>query len=287
MKIIAIIRAIMTNILAGVAPRLYMNLVNETGRGGDCDEIDDLENYCSHVCDDYKRMMRLACLTEDNLFKDKVILEYGPGDFLGVALLLVSKGAKKIYCVDRFPLAEKNAYTRLYEGMIEKLFSHDKDRKGWNSFLGSKIIYIASKNGLYDLPEKADIILSRAVLEHCNDLDKTFDNMKRNLSSDGVIIHKVDLTSHGTHYKEKLDFLCYPEFLWKIMTCYKGYPNRKRRSFYLELLEKFGFRILYNESRYEFLKNDLNSLRDSLNKKFKYLSEDDLLCSDYFFIAKN
>ena len=36
----------------------------------------------------------------------KAVLEYGPGDILGVALLMKAHGAKRVICVDRFPLAK-------------------------------------------------------------------------------------------------------------------------------------------------------------------------------------
>jgi hypothetical protein len=35
--------------------------------------------------------------------KDKIILEYGPGDFLGTGLIFLLNGAKRVYCIDRFP----------------------------------------------------------------------------------------------------------------------------------------------------------------------------------------
>lgn len=286
MKTFASIKSILTNLLAGLFPKVYMVLVEETGRGGECSSQDELEHYCLEVLNDYLRMLGEVGICDDSFLKDKVILEYGPGDCMGVALLFLLKGARKVCCVDRFPLRDDKKYHDLYNRMVAAHIEPQDDHISWSNTFEHKIFYTASSDGMCILPEKADIIVSRAVLEHCNDLDKTFDNMGSNLKPGGIMIHKVDLTSHGTHYRECLDFLCYSRSQWTLMTCFKGYPNRCRRNVYLELLDKYGYGLLHSESVYGYSPSELSGIRRRLSWEFRNLEKKDLLCSDYFFVAK-
>ncbi len=282
----ASVKAILTNLLAGLFPKAYMMLVEETGRGGDCSTRDELEHYCIEVLNDYLRMLGAAGIWDESFLKDKVILEYGPGDCMGVPLLFLLKGAGRVCCVDRFPLRDDKKYHDLYHRMITGHIEDQADNMSWANSFKNKISYTASADGMCNLSEKADIIVSRAVLEHCNDLDRTFDNMESNLKPGGLMIHKVDLTSHGTHYREHLDFLCYSRSQWTLMTCFKGYPNRCRRNVYLGLLDKYGYELLHSESVYGYSPSELSGIRGRLSWEFHNLAEKDLLCSDYFFVAK-
>jgi hypothetical protein len=262
-------------------------MTRETGRGGDCATDTELEDYCNKVIDDYLRMLKMAKFNCDNFFKNKVIVEYGPGDFLGVSLNFLMLGAKRIYCIDRFPLKDDRQYQKLYNKLLNNNNRlGDTEQNFWQEILGRQIFYIPAKDGVHVLPEQADLIISRAVLEHCNSLKKTFANMDQNLNPHGLMIHKVDLTSHDTHYKTPLDFLCYTNWIWRLMTSRKGYPNRWRRNTYQELLKGHSFNILHEESLFEFSKTEVSSLRPQLAVPFRDLPDEELLCSDYFFVAQ-
>lgn len=285
-KVIVILRGILTNMVAMLVPKVYMKLTQETGRGGDCTEDSELEEYSIKVINDYIRMLEKGRTEDSHFFRNKIIVEYGPGDFLGVPLLLLCHGAKRVYCIDRFPLRDDKTHLNFYHQILLKHAQWRVTGKTWDDIVNKDIIYISAKDGVYSLPEKADIVVSRAVLEHCNDLRKTFMNMHHNLKAHGIMIHKVDLTSHGTHIHMPMDFLCYSQKTWSLMTSHKGYPNRWRRNTYKELLDHYSFKILYGESRYDFSKEELVSIRPFLSKHFRTLPDEDLLCSDYFFIAE-
>ena len=58
------------------------------------------------------------------------------------------------------------------------------------------------------------------------------------------MFHGIDLRSHHMHYKNKLDFLFVNKLMWKLMTCYRGAPNRFGRSDYIEMFDKYNIKIL-------------------------------------------
>jgi hypothetical protein len=283
-KAITILRGIISNIIALVSPKLFIKVTQETGRGGDFNRDDELISYSKDVYNDYLRVLGKVINNPLDQLKDKIILEYGPGDFLGTGLIFLLNGAKRVYCIDRFPLVDKEKYLDVYKKIIQAYDS--SSLKKWNDILGRDIIYISAENGVYQIPEKADFIVSRAVLEHCNDLDSTFKNMNYNLNTNGIMIHKADLTSHGTHRKSPLDFLTYSPIIWSLMTSQKGYPNRWRRNTYRELSNRNSFKIIFEESLYEFSKEELINIKPELASSFRNLVEEELLCSDYFFVAE-
>jgi SAM-dependent methyltransferase len=283
--LIRIVKGIATNLVAGFSPRLFMSLTHETGRGEEATPSDKLVAYCEQVINEYAEMMAMDDINLDQWIRGRTVLEYGPGDFLGVPLILLAKGAKKIFCLDRFPLKDDSKYANLYQNMINVWFEKDFS-KHWHDLLSRDIQYIAAPDGIGALPEKVDLIVSRAVLEHCNNLQETFAHMDQHLKPGGFMIHKVDLTSHSEHYRHEFEFLCYTRCQWKAMTCFKGYPNRFRRNTYLELIRKHRFHLIHSQSVYGFSKTELSRFRHDLFTDFKNLDEKDLLCSDLFFIAQ-
>lgn len=276
----------LTNLAALITPKLYMRVTKETGRGGDCATDTELESYTFKVVEDYLKMLNMAKVSCNNFFKNKVIVEYGPGDFLGVPLILFMLGAKRIYCIDRFPLIDEGKYSNLYKRLMHRYLGDANCTRSWDKIINKNIIYLSGKDGVWSLTEKADLIISRAVLEHCNDLEKTLSNMHENLKTNGIMIHRIDLTSHGTHIKVPLDFLCYSNITWRLMTSQKGWPNRWRRNIYKQLLNQYSFQVLYEESLNGFSEEELASLRPLLARDFRNLPNEELLCSDYFFVAE-
>ncbi len=282
---IVFMKAVLTNMIAGLFPKGYMWLTRETGRGGELSSPSELETYSEMVITDYQNMLEKTGVDFNDWIKEKIVLEYGPGDFLGAPLLFIAKGAKRVCCTDRFPLLNDEKYQSHYDLIIDKHFRSDLDKK-WKDIINKDIMYSSSLDGTIELQDKVDLIISRAVLEHCNDLPKTFESMDRNLKSGGFIVHKVDLTSHSEHYQNEFEFLCYSKLQWRMMTSFKGLPNRFRRNTYLELLDKYNFKLLYSKSVNDFSSDELSRAKDELSDEFRNLDEKDLFCSDFFFIAQ-
>jgi len=222
----------------------------------------------------------------------KKILEYGPGDMPAVALLYYAMGAEKVYCVDRFPLiyfSEFNAAVLNeliaqmaieYQQRAKSCFNHYGDPK--SGLKKDCIEYITNENGLSRLNNEIDIICSRAVLEHVNDLCATFKDMDMAIKPEGVIVHKVDLKSHGMHRINPLDFLTWPDVLWHLMYSKKGVPNRWRLNQYRKVLANTKLKLELIESIEKCNKIDIDEVRPYLAKQFVGLSDDDLSCLSFW-----
>lgn len=285
-RFLAVARGVATNIVAYASPQAFLALTGETGRGRREYDEGQLRTYCRTVFDDYRRMCEAVGKGGEGWLEGKVVLEYGPGDFLGVPILFLGAGARRVYCIDRFPLGDTGRYRSLYREMLRE--SGRGAAEGGDPVRESAggLVYVAASDGIYQPDEEVDLIVSRAVLEHCNELDRTFESMSQSLREGGLMIHKVDFTSHGTHIQENMDFLVYSPTTWRLMTSSKGYPNRHRRDRYRELLEKHGFRIEHEESLYEYTRGEVESIRQRLDKSFRDVPDEDLMCTDYFFVAR-
>jgi len=290
-------RAALTNQVALLFPRLYIQLTKQTGRGSGEESFDDIAEYF-HLC--FREYFERLAIPPDRIpqfLHGKHLIEYGPGDFPGVAILMYAWGAEKIYCVDRFPMmvfSEKNiaALRRL----LDALPPEQKHRAN-HCFVsvGSPesglrqdcIEYVVNGKGLSGLRNAAHLIYSRAVLEHVNDLEASVDDMKAALREGGTMIHKVDLKSHGLHKTNRLDFLTWSDIAWRLMYSAKGVPNRLRVDRYRNALNQADFKIEYMEPVEKALQSEIEEVRADLAKNFRNLSNDDLGWLSFWLIARH
>lgn len=280
-------RAIATNQIAWLAPRQYIRLTGQTGRGAaEAESAEDIAQYFFQCYDAYLDEMRVERSARGLWAAGKTVLEYGPGDVPGVALLMVGHGAEKVFCVDRFPmlrLSPKNV--RVIEYLMERAEQGQRRRmeqcfvrpgnpaSGW---AGGRIEYIVDPRGLSGLSAVADLAISRAVLEHVNDLAATFKDIERALKPGGKSVHLVDLKSHGLHIDERLDFLSWPGWLWRLMYSAKGVPNRVRPDGYRRALGMTRLTIQSIEPTEEVEQAEIAAVRSKLAKEFRYLGDEDL-----------
>ena len=247
-----ITKAIISNQIARLAPGLYLKLTKQTGRGSEEESVEQIASYFHKCFSEYFDLIPGDTGSPENYLRGKYVLEYGPGDVPGVAVLMIAHGAEQVTCVDRFPmlsLSEKNR--KVLNNLIERL-PDEKKKRAASCFRNygdpssgidtDRIKYLIHPRGLSGLMGKADLIISRAVLEHVNDLDETFADMGRALRPDGIAVHLVDLRSHGLHIRNPLDFLTWPENLYSMMYSQKGVPNRLRIDSYRDTVEKQGLR---------------------------------------------
>src|SRR5688572_13542338 len=74
--------------------------------------------YIHQVVADYLRYAGV----DESFVAGKRFLEIGPGDNLGVALVLLAKGAEQVTCFDRFqPLADEQRNNVIYRRLVESL----------------------------------------------------------------------------------------------------------------------------------------------------------------------
>lgn len=280
-------KAILSNQLAKFLPGLYVRLTHQTGRGGGQeDEPKKIADYFNGCFNDYRSFLKLRGGEFTSFLNKKRVLEYGPGDILGVAVLLFANGAEKVHCVDRFPLSNlsrKNIET--YSCLLKMLDKSKRERaqnafkengKPESGFDETKIYYNVTKDGLADEQHQYDLIISRAVLEHVNDLKKTFRNIKHSLRNGGASLHKVDLKSHGLDRYTDFDFLTWPNFVYNLMYSHKGFPNRHRVDTYKKFAQQAGLKIKQLVPTGHIDIEKLTRIYPYLPNEFKKSSLDDL-----------
>ena len=289
-----IIKAITTNQIARLAPSLYIKLTKQTGRGSEEESVEQIASYFNRCFSEYFELIPADSNSKENYLAGKNVLEYGPGDVPAVAVLMIAHGAERVTCVDRFPmlsLSVKN--TKVLYRLINSLPDEKKKRAEScfripgdpsSGFDAGRIMYLVHPRGLSGLKEKADLIISRAVLEHVNDLNETFADMCRALLPDGVAVHQIDLRSHGLHMVNPLDFLTWPEMLYSMMYSQKGVPNRLRIDSYREAVKKNGLKQILMKPVLSADQKDIDEVRPYLAKPFRHISDDDLMCLSFWLV---
>jgi SAM-dependent methyltransferase len=185
------------------------------------------------------------------------ILELGPGDNVGLALLLLAHGAEQVVAVDRFvPLRdlarEREIYVALREtlaGEPRRRFDAAVDLTGPHAAFDPSLLRrieglaIEEADGTLEA-ESFDIVLSIASGEHLEDSDTAFRAMDRLLRPGGRMLHQIDLRDHGlfsAQGKHPLLFLTVPDPIYRAMNSHINGPNRRMVDYYRRTLAALGY----------------------------------------------
>lgn len=290
-----IVHAMLTDQLAHLAPRLYIKLTGQTGRGASRESAQQIADYFKKCFDEYFQTLGVEPGQISHYLAGKRILEYGPGDVPGVALLMIAHGADSVVCVDRFPMVSisttnAEVFSRLMDGLDEEAKARAascflKPGDPASGLCEQRIRYLVRPGGLSGLSNAADLIISRAVLEHVNDLHATFADMHDALSDAGVAIHQVDLKSHGLHRDNPLDFLTWPDYWWSWMYAHKGMPNRWRVNRYRETLSANSLRTTLLKPTVLADQRDIEEVRPYLAGPFRAVSDEDLSWLGFWLVC--
>jgi SAM-dependent methyltransferase len=288
---------VVSNQLARIAPALYVRLTGQTGRGSAAEEAPiDIAGYFRDCVAAYFEHLRVPPADIPAYLDEKVILEYGPGDLPGVAALMVAKGARKVFCVDRFPLVNlspKNARvvadllaacTEPERARLRACLANPDDPAA--GFAPDRIEYLVRPSGLSGLVSAVDLVVSRAVLEHVDDLDATFEDMIRAMRPGATAIHQVDLRSHGLHKSHRLDFLAWSPSLWKWMYSEKGVPNRWRVDTYRRIVASLPVEVLECTPTALASADEVSGIRALLASPFDSVSDADLTWLGFWLIMR-
>jgi SAM-dependent methyltransferase len=184
------------------------------------------------------------------------ILELGPGDNLGVALCLLGEGAARVVCLDRFvtwrdPEQTRRIYSELRKRMspedqarLEGVLTPEGDLAPDQDRL-ALIEGVAVEDAEEVLDASSfDAVISRAVLAHVSDLDRTYAVMDRLLAPGGLMAHKIDLSDTGVFSDSghhPLTFLTISDPLWSLMRRNPGLPNRKLVDYHGRKIAELGY----------------------------------------------
>ncbi len=176
--------------------------------------------------------------------------EVGPGDNSGVALLFRDAGCDQVDLLDRFysrrdPSHELDIYACLasQHNNIKQFIQVEGDGKnvlsGVDRYYGNNASaesFFHSRLGQYD------VIFSRAVLEHVQDVDAAIGCMSDGLRKGGIMMHKIDLRDHGMFSDSwhELKWLAVPSLLWRWLSRHSGAPNRTLFPEYVQIANKCG-----------------------------------------------
>ena len=280
------LRAVITDQVAYLAPQLYMKLTGETGRGAQTQSAQQTADYFASCFFDYFDTMKIEKDDIEPYLLGKNVLEYGPGDIPGVGLLMLAYGAESVTCVDRFPLCAFSSHNvEILQKIMANLPPHMRLRaercfaqrgKITSGFDTRRLRYLVHPYGLSGAHHNADLIISRAVLEHVNDLSATFADMHDALRDGGMAVHEVDLRSHGLHCQNPLDFLTWPQRLWSWMYRHKGYVNRWRVDRYREVIRENSLKVVMMTPLQVIEKTVVEEVRPYLPSPFCDISDEDL-----------
>ncbi len=294
-----VVRAIATNQLARVWPRAYMRLTSETGRGPDSagDTAEETARYFLESVYEYMDQLGVARSEVGTFWKGRKILEYGPGDTPGVALLLAGLGAQSVLCVDRFALVRFDDYQQSVIAALCKLLPDDaaRDRlRGCfrepgnfaSGLADGAVSYFVTQSGLLGRTAVVDMVISRAVLEHVDDLPATLRDMTAALCNGGVAAHKVDLRRHGLHRMNRLDVLTWPDWLWRLMFSGKGVPNRVRVDRYRVEAPRAGLVLQKLEVCERATQDEVAAIYPHLAREFVDITKEDLAWLSFWMVCR-
>ena len=270
-------------------------------------------NNLSYVDDYIKHGVEIV-----NLLKDKglqnikgiKILEVGTGWMPTFPMFFSLLGAGKIYTYDhvrhlRANLAESTLSRieknfSLINKSLEIPMNKLKERQE-KIIIGSNLkVLLDSMNIEYIAPGDAsctalpdnslDLFFSYAVLEHVP--EQTVINITkealRTLKPGGLYYNYIGLGDHYVSFDKKIsnvNFLKYPEFIWKLLAKNKiTYLNRLRNSQYIEIIKNCGLDIINVDMNID--KHSVEILKKmKVDKRFKNFEPEDLAVSTSGIIA--
>jgi hypothetical protein len=278
-----------------MAPSLYVRMTGATGRGRNLKSPDEVAGYFWRCFDDYLGQLNVPRGEAAGFLEGKRILEYGPGDIPGVAMLFVAHGAASVTCVDRFPLVSLSTFNvKVLRVLLDSLSPEARARaeacfvrKGdpASGLDCDRIRYLVTPSGLVDQEAVYSLVVSRAVLAVVNDLAASLADMERALITEGLMLHRVDLDSHGMHQEQRLDFLTWNATLWRLMYSEKGVPNRWRLNYYRDRLAELGLVVLRLAPTAFADTHEIDAVRPRLAKEFRDVTDRDLSCLEFWLLA--
>ena len=165
------------NLIMSLFPQLVIRLRQPTGTGHTAADTDLQASLAYSTCVFEKYLKFLGVKDATPFLEGKTIFEIGPGDTLTVALLFLAYGAKKVVCIDRFPLVQNQRKNSVLAALLQKAPPTEQctnlkevislDDSGIMEWDAERLIYLSGSRGsMSSLDERADLVVSNAALEH-------------------------------------------------------------------------------------------------------------------------
>jgi len=292
-----LIKNLLKNFLMFLMHEAINQIRHTTGTGNPQldQDIVQLVEYSKGVFEKYSRHISKTDICA--ALKNKTLVELGPGDTMATGLFFLAYGAARVVCFDRFKLIVNSQKNTLIARQILSILPEPQqlqlqtilsfDNQGQMSLDITRLQYQHSLDEKIGLENNSvDIIVSNAVLEHVQNLNALFASMYRILKPGGLMVHAADLKSHDLHHTTELDFLTVPDWLWWLMTFYRGAPNRKRWSHYKNLLDVHGFELSFLKFTSTLPAESIRTFQLKYPKHAKQFSDEDLSCGGFLFAAR-
>lgn len=215
-------------------------------------QIDRCVQYDFEVVDNWLAYLN-AYLGKPAEINGKNILELGPGQDLGIGLILLAKGALKYNAVDAHDLlsqssekfyktlfhhlekngCEKATIAKLHQ-QLERLQSGRPDRL---NYLWREDFDLSVLDG-----EGVDFVLSQAAFEHFDEVDRTIKQLNHVVNPGAVFLAVIDLQTHTRWLRDldPLNIYRYSDSYYRLCR-YISQPNRLRPDEYREILADNGW----------------------------------------------
>lgn len=240
------------------------------------DSIQQSVDYALLVCREWEEMLADYLGNEDP-FKNQDIIEIGPGPDVGNGLVLIAKGAKTYTAVDKHNLI-KQTDSVFYERLLDVLKEepgYQHAREAYELFSegrGAVLTYVHDPSFRLDSvrDQEYDLLVSRAAMEHFEDLPGFFRRIRSKMREGGAMISLIDFKTHTRYIRDvdPLNILRYSDRLYRWLG-FTGIPNRLRMSDCMKLLEEFSFQDIRSED-YEIVTEDyVNAVRPGLAPKYR------------------
>ncbi len=249
--------------------------------------------YCLEVVENWRKALTSYNIG-DHPFRDKAILELGPGSDLGTGIVILALGAKSYTAVDINCLIHKTppCFYSMLLSYLKKLPGYSNAEIVVNDFLNGKFSerfsYIYTP--CFDLQKisskEFDLLVSQAVLEHIVDTREMFQVLYPRLRPNAVMIHEVDLGTHTGLIRslDPLNHLRYSDTLWNLLR-FDGSPNRLRMDDYERILCELEFEKIEAKQITVLDEMYVNRSKPYLSSKFRKYSDCDIKTRSFYLMA--
>lgn len=263
-------------------------------------------NLARQTMDVYKVSI-LKVYQDEDWLNNKKILEIGPGSHLSIPLCFIAEGADQVFSIDQYgEVKYRHKEMEVYQKVISKLQIQKQERarnvlRKFESKKGARLcldnlsylpdVPIDSPKVLQQLQEGYfDAIVSFNTMEHVKEVRMAFENMKRLLKKDGILIHRIDAASHYQvlrYTKNKLSQLVFSDRLFNLMFSNRNAPTRRLMNTYIEIARQTGFHVdhCYVDEVAESC--EVDSSFSFLDPKYKQSSKEELSKVGFVLVAVN